>query len=365
MKIRIATKDDLPQIEKLWQDCFADPQEWLDWFLKKRFDKSLFLGCFDGNKLAAMVHMARYTLLVRDKKMPSATFAGFATDKAYRGQGLNTKLILELSEYAHDLGVTLMFHTPNKISRHYPVLHYEGADRIFATIKTKEHDSPYAVEYTPDMFEQLHKCYKRYSKFFSGIVHRDKAKMQMRLDDYFADNGKVIVVTNGERVTGYAIYLDKETLDAEEIVNEDDQSLQILFDTLIRNAAGKTVTVVLPRESMPAVAKYEFTLESYSLINAIDVSKALAILDLDTPYTIGVEDNVLPWNEGVYTTMGEKTGKKPDIVLNAGRLAQMIIGYKTIYELIAAKEVVIKTESAIEGIDRAFSRKRCYIFEKY
>lgn len=366
MKIKIATEKDLKNIEDLWQICFNDPPNWLKWYLDEVFPKTYFLCCYDGDKLVSMAHMAYYDLRIRGKVIPAGTFSATATKPEYRNQGLVTNIMRQISSHAYENGVAMMFYNSNKPDGRYSSLHFEGADILEVNIKNTLNGRMLCEKFKPDMFDELLNCYLEFAKRYSGIVFRNDYTMQKRLDDHFADNGEVIVARKNGKTTGYAIYLPEEKIiNAQEIVANNEESLNMLIDSLISIANGKLLNLILPEDTLSSVENYDFTIKPFSVICAVNVQKILKTLNLSSPYIIQIKDHVIPQNEGIYTTLGETTEDTPDIILNSGRFAQLAAGYKSIYELVNMNVIEAVNKSSISGIDKVFPKQNCYVFEPY
>lgn len=84
MKIRSAKESDLKSIRNLWRDCFADPFEYIDFYLKRRFDPDFCAVLIDGSELVGMIHLLPCEIYPGQKALYWYA-AGIRSDRRNRG----------------------------------------------------------------------------------------------------------------------------------------------------------------------------------------------------------------------------------------------------------------------------------------
>lgn len=104
--ISFARKIDIPDMKKLWRECFNEDG---DFFFERMFARALV---FDDGGMRAMLHILEYTCL--GKKV--FYLYGIGTTKVRRGEGIARKLIEYAIELAKNEGVSFLMLVPQEES---------------------------------------------------------------------------------------------------------------------------------------------------------------------------------------------------------------------------------------------------------
>ncbi len=96
--IRTATASDKAAISALLQEAFGDSPEYINLFLDKRMNPDHTLLYFKGNTLAAQLFILECELVFNGTAHKCGYIYAVSTAKAFRRQGISTKLL----EYCHD-----------------------------------------------------------------------------------------------------------------------------------------------------------------------------------------------------------------------------------------------------------------------
>ena len=101
MIIRSANSTDLDAIRHLWQDCFFDPIEYIDFYIKNRFEAKYCAVLEIDGEVVGMIHLLPCTIYPEEKALYWYA-AGIRSDK--RNQGLFKKFAKAVKEKANELG---------------------------------------------------------------------------------------------------------------------------------------------------------------------------------------------------------------------------------------------------------------------
>ena len=101
MIIRSANENDIPAIRSLWNDCFGDPYEYIDFFLKNRFNVNYCAILEDRGEVIGMIHLLP-CILHPEQKALYWYAAGIRSDR--RKEGLFRKLALYVKEQTNLAG---------------------------------------------------------------------------------------------------------------------------------------------------------------------------------------------------------------------------------------------------------------------
>ena len=97
MIIAPARETDVSQLMDLWLEAFGETKEEVLSFFREIFPLCRPWCAKDGDTLCAMAYALPQTLKVGEKQLPVAYLYAIATRKSYRGQGLASRLLEELS----------------------------------------------------------------------------------------------------------------------------------------------------------------------------------------------------------------------------------------------------------------------------
>lgn len=101
MKIRSAKKSDEDAIRRLWHDCFSDPYEYIDFYIKKRFEAKFCAILELDGEVVGMVHLLPCTVHPNQKALYWYA-AGIRSDR--RNQGLFRKFAEFVKEKTNEMG---------------------------------------------------------------------------------------------------------------------------------------------------------------------------------------------------------------------------------------------------------------------
>lgn len=99
-------------IYKLWQECFGDSKEYMDYYMKWRVGNNKVFTFYEGNVLASMLHLNPYKLWVNGKEKSAHYIVGVATSPMYRKRGLMRKLLTSSLEEMYKEGEEFTYLMP-------------------------------------------------------------------------------------------------------------------------------------------------------------------------------------------------------------------------------------------------------------
>ncbi len=132
MKIRSANLFDQKSIRLLWQDCFGDPYEYIDFYLSKRFKPEFCAILEDNGDVIGMIHLLKCTVYPNQKAFYWYA-AGIRSDR--RKEGLFRKLAQYVKEQTNRLGYKNLCVPAPGLEKYYQSLGfsfaYTATDEIF------------------------------------------------------------------------------------------------------------------------------------------------------------------------------------------------------------------------------------------
>lgn len=128
--LRCSQASDLPRLKAIWQDCFGDPDDYIDRYFASYWQPDrMFILESDGQ---AQAMCAWFELALCGE--PAAYFYAVATDPAYQGRGFCRKLMAYAEEVLTQQGISQFLLVPGEESlfRFYAGMGYETAGAMGA-----------------------------------------------------------------------------------------------------------------------------------------------------------------------------------------------------------------------------------------
>ena len=367
---RIARYEDLKGIKELWDICFEDSDSFTDWFFESRFYPS-YSACLEENgKIICAIQSYPTTLKIKDKIIPSAMVAGVSTHPDYRSKGIMTKVFQKLLQHLKDCGTVLVAYTPKSFSVYENKGHFASSDCIIATTEFAKgfefSDSVIYADAQKDL-SKLSLCYQKLcATKYSGMIQRSIPDFALKMSDYASDGGKVLAVENGEEFSGYAVFYDTpELLMCEELVWDNENSLQKLLQSALSLAKGKAFTAKLAPDSEVLIPELKIERMQKNILGVIDVQQFLLLFQPNFNVIFSVSDVLLPSNNGVFDFCGNRVSESPHIELSSGRLCQWLCGYKSLKELREMNHIKVFDEKIFKKLDKFFPKTQCFIIDEY
>ncbi len=115
LQCRLATIEDKPALYALWQKTFGDEATVIDRFFRCITPKDIVVCGENANPVSA-VYMPRVDLRCGEKTLSAAYIYAAATDTAYRGRGLMTRLLQFAAENAQRQSLDGLFLVPAELT---------------------------------------------------------------------------------------------------------------------------------------------------------------------------------------------------------------------------------------------------------
>ena len=126
--LRYSRNDDLPQLKKIWQDCFGDPTGYIDLYFTHYWQPERLFVLEEAGAARAMCAWFDFSL----GGAPAAYFYAVATEPAYQGRGFCRQLMAYAEAELEKQGIRQFLLVPGEESlfRFYAAMGYEMAGAI-------------------------------------------------------------------------------------------------------------------------------------------------------------------------------------------------------------------------------------------
>ena len=347
MILRTLTKEDIPQLKKIWRDTFGDPMHFIDWYFDHRFFPDHSACACDGDQIVSVCHTMPTHINIRGKSIPCALLNGVATLPEYRGKGFMKQVITYLYEILSPMGFCLMPNTPADVRIYEPCGHYPSIP--MAEIKRAEKRKMPEELFSGEILDNLpamYTLYQRIAPSWSGMILRTEEEFSRKCSEHVLDDCKVLLHPGG-----YAIFFDnEETCTCTEFMAEDHASMEALIDGLFAHAYPKKLQGRFPAEAFPKEPA-----KTRSVLGIINTEQFLKSLNIDLPIVLKIRDDFYHKNSGTFLLNGTPSDAPPHAELSIGALAQWLSGYCNIDE----------TDAVIHKDMPYPTKQRCFTNDDY
>ncbi len=390
--IRLATVQDTSQIRDLWNYCFDDTPDFIDFYFQTCYQADNTLVAEEEGRIQSCLQILPYSMFLRDREIPISYIVGVATWPEFRGFGLVRELLKFTDTILQERGIFQSILLPFQYDFYrkygweicYDFLTYKNIEfsSCHSLVKQITNSTGHANFIKVDLnddFAKITKCYNQYMKRFHGYLIRGKREWNKLIHDAILDGGTCYLYeVNGDPL-GYIIYTiqDKELHIRELVYISPDAKFALLnlafshkgqVEQISRKTHSWDIDYFYMQDSRGKLEKETFVMGR--IHNIIDALSGL-------PYSgeklvLKVKDNFYRKNNGNFmisqkngVSFVEKTEQEPDGVLDIRTLNQLLWGY--ISPEIAITEGLIHSNSIerLINLEALFPKEHNYMTEDY
>ena len=252
----------IPELKIMWHKIFGDTESYLNSFFGKVYKDENTLVDIEDGKVVSVLFMIPYKFIVSGKENEIVYLYALATEPAYRGRKIMSKLIQESLNISTKRGYALSVLIPADKSlfeyyRQFGFEEYFGRVLLTKTITDIENEQTnkglkiQEIEKIPMELikadaEQIWTAYSRSEIFSSGGIVLSKEQNEFYLEELKSEGGQAYVFKMDGNKDGYALLqlLDDNLLVLE--TNVDADSLKLFYEALYRLYKFKAVTFYQP-----------------------------------------------------------------------------------------------------------------------
>ncbi len=204
---RFAREEDFDFVKKLWEVCFDDTPQFVEWNFDKNYSciNTIISDC-DGEG-ASVMQLMPYKMMFGGKEFSVRYVSGVATLPKFRGRGLVRGLFEFGIPQMYDMGCDISILIP-AVSGMYEKLGYR-------TVCRREFYTAYALpngkvikEYSKEIIPVLDKIYQNDMEGKSAHIKRCKWDWERILTDLLTLSGGAVVINDD---IGYALCYPKDS----------------------------------------------------------------------------------------------------------------------------------------------------------
>lgn len=281
--IRTATAYDILDLKKIWDSCFDDPINYIDFVFDKLASPNDAIVYEEHGVIVSMLFMISTKFVYKDEEAEAIYILGAATAKQYQNQGYMTYLLEYAENLSRQRGVQLMVLVPGEqyLYGYYKKRGY-SADFTVRRLKLK----PIMIESVPPLDEPL-----IIDRASPNIIHaiREEAlaeqphiqwsvdKIKILMEDSFI-YGDHVAVYSGKNGKAYAFYRmeGRKLFIKESLADGEDIHLSFL-KALVREYHAKGVILTLPTRS--TLFMHEGEVVPYGMAKPLNIKSYLGDLE--------------------------------------------------------------------------------------
>ncbi len=292
---------------------YTVPKEELDDKIKGYSEHEIW-GDFEGDELAAKLHLIDFETWLSGKKIKMGGVASVATYPEHRRGGRVARLLRNGLFEMKQKGQTISFLHPFQIS-FYRKFGYEVLNN-WKKVELKAQDLKPLLAVSgkvrrvelDHVFEILNPVYEAFATRFNGMLVRTENWWKERV---YSKGFHFATYTNEEgNITGYIYYkIENRTLEVEEMVCLDGESRRGLWNYLCQHDSMVDHATILTNESdqltfLLANPKVKTIVEPYFMARIVDVENFLKeysfTLKSGETLFLHITDDQAEWNNGSY-----------------------------------------------------------------
>ncbi len=237
IKLRQATKEDIPTLKKLWQICFGDRMRYIDVFFEKMFVAENTIVAEVEEKLAGVTYILERSL--SGKKFMYGYAIGVFPE--YRGNNICEKMLKFAKNKAIDENAIFGLHPANdKLSEFYKKI---GLNEMYFL---KEVD---ASDFKSDKIYELEdissdELYDLRNKAFENCVEWDKNAL-----NYILENGEIVKKVTLQQNAVYFVISEQDNRLVVKETNATDDEIKMLTSTIKHNYNIEKIIYLLQSKS--------------------------------------------------------------------------------------------------------------------
>lgn len=153
--IRLASERDIPDLCAIWQSCFSDPEDYIQYFYRENFHRISVPVYTVDDRPVSMFHLLDATFADGPDRYPVRFAYAGGTLSAFRCNGIFRTLLLSAAQAAKEGGYGIFFKPTPRLLEYYAALGFaaDSRFRLFAA----EPDAQKDISFSPISAEEYNR----------------------------------------------------------------------------------------------------------------------------------------------------------------------------------------------------------------
>lgn len=256
----------IPELKIMWLKIFGDSEDYLNSFFDKVYKNENTLVYVENEKVVSVLFMIPYKFVNSGKENEIVYLYALATEPAYRGRKLMSKLIQKSLTISTERGYALSVLIPaeDTLFSYYKQFGFEDyfeqvkITKTFEEIENKlisnnfqiQEVGPKRIEFIKANEEQIYEAYTHSKIFMPEGIILSKEQNEFYIEELEKEGGQAFVFdlngNTGSDEEGYVLLkLEKDNLYIYE-TNVDSKNLKLFYEALLNKYEFKKVTFYQP-----------------------------------------------------------------------------------------------------------------------
>ena len=389
MQIRLLSGQERALAEDLWDYCFEKRgTPFFDWYFSKYCRTGNILGAFAQEKLAGMVHLNPYALLMNGETIPVSYLVGVAVAPEFRRQGLFRDMLAESFSELNRRGQPLTILKPTAAGLYtrygFACCYYRlNYSLPFDGLLKLPYSGKYEFAAVRDSdWPCLQAVYSGFTAGYNGQVRRSETQwLNMLGESAHKGAGRAVLARAGGQARGYLFYtLSEDCFRVAEMAYLDNAAKLALLSFAAQHFSQcANFSWLAPADDLTflefARDNHYPVYQPFMIGRIINPPEAVARLKLPSPpsaVNIALTDGIIAENNAVFKLSGahgaarlDRTEEAPRVRLGIGALAQLCFGAHSPDSLLAAGCLETADQAALACLRAVFAVKTNYINEYF
>lgn len=370
-EVTLLKKEDIEEYFNLKKYCFQGYPDILNkWSLNKYFNAKDMYGIFIDKKIACACTIRPLEVGYCGKKVLAGGLGGLVTAPEYRNKKLAPTIINELLYEMKNRRYTFSILDPFS-KKYYQKFGFENAFfiknysyNINALREFSSEEGEFkkvTLEDTKEMLEAYKGTAKKYqlSAYMTEEMMKNKIENRL-LRGYFIYR---VIINNESR--GYiSLDIKDDRILVIDMFYRDLETLKSILGFLSRHSSqvSNIEFVLAEDENLEDIISMEFEelkLLQKKMLRVIDVKKALENREIDSKYNLSyiikINDNIINENNDTFEVVinngsisVKNTEKESQLEINIGPFSQMVVGSRSLDQLIKTDKIIINKDFSNE-----------------
>ncbi len=362
---RMAEQEDTAQVKALWQQCFDDTPQFVQWYFERYYQAGNTLGIFEQNKLLASAQVIPYQINLCGNTGACGYVVGVDTAPEARNRGYARTLLLECLKLQRQRKQIISLLMPFEGQFYYrygwPFCYFHQQIKIKPQelrCAAKKWGTVHQADlFDADTISELQRIYEAFTTYYNGAVQRSGRNWQLLLEEAELEQTRCYFIEDAGNVQGYCMWtpMKDDTANETAFIREmawcsADAKAGLLQFLMEQVPAEQTLWLELPQDDalvyQLAAAKTAVVQYPFLMARIVDVKQYLEWrsypADMDKTFLMNVRDKFASWNDGSFLVQ-IKDGKALVTSMNIGAdvgihitiegLSQLVMGARSVVQL--------------------------------
>ncbi|WZL73515.1 GNAT family N-acetyltransferase [Clostridiaceae bacterium 35-E11] len=393
MFTRLLTEKDRSAAKALWGYAFETDEPFYTWYFKEIFKPENALGIFVEDQLICYLQLNPYKVQLRGQSFDTSYVVGVITDPGYRNKGLMRillpKALEEMKQRNHFVSILMPFDTSFYRPYGWELCYSQRSYEVpLSTLHSLSQREGFWERIYPGMnVDDLHHVYQHFLKQQHGYIERSHKGWDAILKDLMYYGGYAYLLRDHEsQPVGYILYFLKDgKFTVREVAYTNHWAQKSIFGFMYSHKSQATTAVwpapltdktyLLLRDTIKPKPTNTISVYPFMCSRIVDMKETLTHCrfeeNLDTSFTIKIEDIYAPWNEGAFridiqdgrASILSLDTDETDLSCDINTLAQLIFGAFSVEESMALDKLTVHEPSIVEQVSKVFTPKNNFINE--